>query len=733
MSQQSSIVFVSSFPPRECGIATFSKDLSDSIQKKFGYYLHPRVVALNESGTSIYNYNHKVMDQIDASSEAEFAKAAERLNRKRKLGVVSIQHEFGLYGGNYGEYIASFLEKLNKDAVTTFHTVLPSPDPERLAVVQRICGKSKAVVVMTHIAKKLLYDDYAVPLEKVFVIPHGVPEIVPSKKAFFKKKYSLSGKTVLLTFGLLSRGKGIEYVIKALPTIVAKFPRAVYVVAGETHPKVRQQEGESYRNELEELAKSLGVEKNVKFLNKYLSLTELIECLQMTDVYLSPSIDKNQSCSGTTSYAMSAGKCVIATRCKYNEEVFADNRGILVPVEDFAAFERQILRLLENPKLISQFEHNAFAYSRKMVWPNVANQYASIFTDVHDFNFNFMNKLPKLSYSHMHRLTDEFGIIQFANFFEPNPKSGYTADDNARALIVATNALKLSPSVKMERQAKKYLNFLEFCETPDGWFHNIVDEQREFLDRIGSEDSYGRSLWALGAATSANLPVSLHNKAVDLFDRAAKNVTSIGSPRAKAFALQGLASFGAKDDSHLHAMGKLTDSLVHQFHEVSEADWHWFEESMTYANAAICEAIFTSANILESEEYLSVATRSLDMLSRELILENKLMPIGHNGWYKRGEERSFFNQQPIEAGTMTTAYIKGHSVSKKKEYLKNAKISFEWFFGRNSLNCVMVDQKSNGCYDGLSPTEINVNQGAESTLEYLMARQALDQNQVPLI
>ncbi len=728
MSAQSSIVFVSSFPPRECGIATFSRDLSDSIQEKFGHFFRPQVIALNESSSSIYKYNGKVLYQLDSSVPEDYAKIAERLNRKRKIGVVNLQHEFGLFGGEYGEYIVKFLDHLKKDAVTTFHTVLPAPNAKRLEVVQKICDKSKAIVVMTNIAKKILHSDYGVPLEKMFVVPHGVPEIVPGKKDFFKQKYRLSDKTVLLTFGLLSRGKGIEFVIRALPKIVARYPDCVYVVAGETHPKVRAHEGESYRNELEELARTLGVDAHVKFLNRYLTLNELIELLQMADIYLSPSVDKNQICSGTTSYAMAAGKASVVTRSKYNEEVFGEGRGILVPVNNHLAFERGILRLLKDPELIRRLENSAFTFSRKMVWPNVANQYASVFTDVHHFDFEFINKLPQLSYSHMHRLTDEFGIIQFANFFEPNPKSGYTSDDNARALLVSLRALEFSPSIKMQRQAKKYLNFLEYCKTPTGWFHNIVDAQHEFLDRYGSEDSFGRTIWALGNAAAANLPVSLHHKARELFLSSVQNVTSLGSPRAKAFSLLGLAKYPEKDESILRMVSRLTDSLVNQFHEVSEGDWHWFEESLTYANASICEALFNASEVLQNEECLKVATRSLDMLSKELILENTLMPVGHHGWYVKGSERAFFNQQPIEAGTMTTAYLKGHEMAKKEEYKKNAKISFEWFFGRNSLNCVMLDRKSNGCYDGLSPTEINVNQGAESTLEYLLARQALGQH-----
>ncbi len=688
--------------------------------------INPRIIALNETGSSMYNYNHKVIDQIDASISDSYLKLAERINRKRKISVVNVQHEFGLFGGDYGEYLLDFLGNLKKDAVTTFHTVLPEPDEKRLKVVQDICGKCKAVVVMTQAAKDILVKEYFVDDKKVFVVPHGVPEIVPGKKEVFKQKYRLSGKTVLLTFGLLSKGKGIEYVIKAMPKIVEQFPDTVYVVAGETHPKVRQHEGEIYRNTLENLARELHVEANVKFLNRYLSLAELIELLQMADMYLSPSIDKNQSCSGTTSYAMAAGKASVVTKSKYNEEVFGQDRGILVPVENHVAFENGILKLLKSPALLHEYESRAFAYSRKMVWPNVANQYASIYTDIHDFNFDFLAKAPPLSYSHMHRLTDEFGIIQFANFFEPNPNSGYTADDNARALIVATQALELSPSIKMQRQTKKYLNFLEYCQMQDGWFHNIVDSNKGFLDRMGSEDSFGRSMWALGVTSKANLPVSLHNKTLELFNKSLPQVASLGSPRAKAFSLMGLSAFPEKDERVLRQMTKLSDSLVNQFHEVADDQWHWFEESMTYANASICEAIFRSAEVLQNQEYLAIAQKSLDMLSKELILENTLMPIGHHGWYTKGEQRAFFNQQPIEAGTMTTAYLKGHEVSKKEDYKKNAKISFEWFFGRNSLNCVMVDAKSNGCYDGLSPTEINVNQGAESTLEYLMARQALE-------
>jgi len=718
------IIFVSSYPPRECGIATFTKDLSDSIQKKFGNCIIPAIAAINESESTLYKYPHKVSLRITEQDIASYEKAAAKINSIRSAGIVNIQHEFGLFGGLYGKHILRFMELLNKKAITTFHTVLEKPDQERKEIVKQIIERSGKIVVMTQTARSILIDDYDADEEKIAVIPHGVPSIRFCRMDRLRKKYGVAQKNIILTFGLLSRGKGIENIIAAMPLILKNNPDTAYIVVGETHPKVRLNEGESYRHELQGLARSLGVEKKVRFLDKFLSLKEIVECLQMATVYVSPSLDQKQICSGTISYALGAGKAIVASQSKYNSEVLADGRGIIAGQNDPESFAREINMVLGDDALRHNLEKNAFEYSRKMTWQNVSTQYISEFDNVSPIGREGFSKLPRINFGHFARLTDDFGIIQFSNYSTPDQGSGYTLDDNARALAVSVSGHEIFGTAKMLSFADTFLSFIEKCQLQDGKFHNLANGNREFIDDCGSEDSFGRAVWSLGTCINSSLPQGYRLRARNVLEKALCNSSDIRSPRAQADALIGIInSAGSFDQNMVYSLnGRLIDSLISKYEEKSDGKWNWFEDYLTYGNSCIPQALFEANAIDGTGKAGKVARESMDFLTKTMFINGKLMPIGQEKWYIKNQERSLYDQQPIEAAGMTVAYLKAYQKTQEHGYLAKARDSFDWFLGKNSMNQVVYDEATGGCFDGLTRTGVNANEGAESTISYLLAR-----------
>ncbi|HLC79116.1 MAG TPA: glycosyltransferase family 4 protein [archaeon] len=724
------VVFLSTYPPRECGIATFTKDLSESIQKKFGNVLSANIVALNESESRLYKYPKKVLDSITEQEIPSYELAAQKLNSMKNVGVVNIQHEFGIFGGECGEHLLKFMSELKKSKVTTLHTVLDDPSEKMKSVVQQICSMSNKVVVMTKTAKQLLSDRYGISNRKIEVIAHGVPTIKFGHSEKLKKKYGITNSNILLTFGMLSRGKGIENVINSLPQVLARYPDTTYLIVGETHPRVREHEGESYRTELIELAKKLKVGGNVKFLDKFLTLKEIIECLRLASVYVSPSLDPRQICSGTISYAMGAGKAIIASNNKYNSEVLSQGRGIVLTQNSPEEFSSNILEVLSNKKMRETFEKNAFEYSRSMTWPNVSTQYFDIFCNLSDFDSTAFSNLPRINFSHFSELTDDFGIIQFCRYSTPDKESGYTLDDNSRALAVALKAYEKSPTKKMLKFTKTYMDFIEKCQTNDGKFHNVLDGNREFADEIGSEDSFGRTIWALSLALNSTVPDQYRLQAKKMLERTMTNETEITSPRAQAETLIGMINSHSYLGNNTSAIssGKLLDSLISHYENSKDGKWNWFENYLTYGNSRIPEALFEAKQHDKSGIAERIARESMDFLTKTLFIGGKLVPIGQENWYVKGKVRSIYDQQPIEAAGMTTAYLKAFEKTGEEQYLKKARASFDWFLGKNSGNQVLYDESTGGCFDGLTRKGVNANQGAESTISYLFARLLISNN-----
>jgi len=718
-----SILYVGTFPPRACGIATFTKDLTDTMDEKFRPLLKSEVLAINDNEAR-YNYNDKVKFQLDETDVDAYIRLAREINNSDAIKIVNIQHEFGIFGGENGGHILYFLDTIKKPVVITLHTVEANPDEHKKRLVQSIASYCSAVVVMAKEAVRILREDYEIKNAKIFFIPHGVPS-VPFNPKYPKEKIGLKNKTIISTFGLLNRGKGIEYVLKALPSVVEKFPNIVYIIIGETHPIVRKKEGESYRDELKEIVKDLGLEKHVVFYNKYLTSNELIEYLCATDVYIAPALDKNQIVSGTLSYALGCGKAIISTPTIYAKEVLSQKRGVLVEFKNPDSIAKALIDVLSDGQLKGTLEKNAYEYGSRMVWSNVASSYLEIFNEV----ANLIPQYPPIKLDHLISLTDDAGVMQHAKHTIPIRKEGYTTDDNARALIVAAKHYDLLKSKSSLKLINTSLSFLHFAQKEDGKFHNFMSYGRSFLDKEGSEDSFGRVLQACGYIISSKIHKNTKATAKYIFDNASKWVTRLNSPRAKAFTIIGLYYY-FKEYKHEDIVDKikiLADSLVKLYETNASQDWKWFEPYLTYSNSSLPESLFLAYSITKNESYLKTAQESLDFLSEVAIVDGKLMPIGNKGWYNKDGKRAFYDQQPIDVGVMVQTYLVAHEIAKEDRYYENAILAFNWFLGKNSLNQWVYDETTGGCFDGISPHGVNLNQGAESTLTYLLARLCLEE------
>jgi glycosyltransferase involved in cell wall biosynthesis len=727
------VLYVCTYPPRECGIAEFSNDLTAAFDKEFNPGVKSKILAMNPNGTSIYNYPKKVIFQINDTDMEDYLNRAKEINKMSHIKLVNIQHEYGLFRGEWGNYLLPFLELLNKPVVTTFHTVLPNPDKKLLKITQSIAQRSSGLVVMTKTMAHLLQEVYGVPKKKIHIIPHGVHHISYPSKSKAKRKLNLSGHTVLSTFGMLNRDKGIEYAIESLPEIIKKYPDVLYLVIGATHPVVRREQGEVYRNKLKRLVHQLNLKEHVKFYDKFLSTQELIEYLKATDIYISPTLNPMQAVSGTISYALSCACPIVATANQYAKDVVNHERGILVGFENSQEIEKALFDLLDNRKLMKDMGKSAYLYSRHMTYQNVALSYFKVYNEYAKITPRRKDKLPEINLNHIRHLTDSFGMIQFANHTKPDIHSGYCLDDNARALLALNTIYRKKSSSSLLKLLKIYFNFIEFAQKKNGKFNNFVNIYKEFTDEIESDDTYGRTIWVLGnILANDKLPEEMLSHAEKLFNKAIRWSLELKSPRAIAFTILGAANVleQGKNEKLRDLLSELADMLVEKFKSqagLSEGkEWLWFENCFTYSNSKMPESLFRAYKIIGNEEYLAIAKKSMDFLISITFEKNYFSPIGQNGWYFRDGKRSFFDQQPEDASSTVEALVTAYKITSKKDYLHKAKIAFEWFLGKNHLSQMIYDEITGGCYDGLGKYSLNFNQGAESTISYLLARLAID-------
>jgi glycosyltransferase involved in cell wall biosynthesis len=716
------ICFLGNYPPKECGIATFTKDLSSAMNLKFGSKLRSKIIALNDDA-NIYNYDENVIQEINKDDIDDYICKAKEINEDKNIKLICIQHEFGIFGGEYGNHLIPFLELIEKPVVVVFHSVLPNPNTAIKRIVKSLYKKSSATVVMAKKAIEILVRDYEIDEKKLFFIPHGIPNVPFVSSENSKKRINFENRILISTFGLLSRGKGIEYMIQALPKLINKYPNILYLIMGETHPAVRKEEGESYRRELMQEIKRLGLKNHVKFFNKFLSLQEIIEYLSATDIYVCTNLDKNQIVSGTLSYAMGCGRVVISSPIEYAKEFLSQDRGIVVEKKNPNSYAIAIDRVLSNPEYKKLIERSAYAYSRSMVWQNVAIRYGQLFNKVLKLQDKTIENLPEIKLDHLIKMTNNTGVIQFCNYSNPDLSSGYTLDDNARALITSTLHNRLFNSQESLNLSKIYLKFIERCQDENGNFQNNFKNENEILNPY-SNDSFGRTIWALGYTINKSNDQEIIKKSEQLLKKSLNLISEIKSPRAVAFVIIGLYHYyrNNQDREIITLIRKLADYLIQQYAQESSKEWCWFEEVLSYSNSKLSEALYLAYDITGNEEYFKIAEESLKFLTELIFIDGKVCLIGQNGWCKRNGKRSLFDQQPIDASSLVHTYLTAFTITKNQEYYKNAMKSIHWFFGNNHLDQMVYDETTGGCFDGVGKYTLNMNQGAESTLSYLIAR-----------
>ncbi len=723
------IAYVSTFPPRECGIATFTADLTAAFDDLFAPQLGSKIIAMNENNVSTYIYPKKVIFQISQNNKNDYIEVARKINLMSDIKLIHIEHEFGIYGENLGANILIFLAEIKKPVVVTMHTVLPKPTEEMKSTVNKINDYSHLIFVMTKTSKEILVSDYGILAEKIRIVPHGIHPSSYSASIEAKKKLKLSDRIVLSTFGMLGPGKGIEYAIEALPNVVREYPNISYLIIGATHPVILKNEGETYREQLIQKVKELGLEKNVIFYNSYLKNDELLQFLQATDIYLSLSQNPDQAVSGTLSYALGAGRPVVSTSFAQAKEDITTEVGYLVDFKQPKEIEESIIRLLKNPTSLEQMSKNAYFRTRNMIWHNVALSYMrEISTIIPDLNEKEKN-VPKLKLQHIAKMTDKFGIIQFAELTEPNPKFGYTLDDNARALLAVTEYYSKKKDGLSLKLIKTYLKFIEYTYKKDG-LHNYINSDKSFntaqnnLENL--EDSYARGMYALAyTASSKKLPPELSEKALRLFnigrEKIIKNLTS---PRAIAFYIKALCLLTEikKEQLIKDEIIKHCEYLLKIYDDNNTPGWTWFEDILAYSNGVLPESLLQAYKIIGDERYFNVAKMTLDFLISHSFKESTCIPIGQQKWFRKGSERAYFDQQPEEVASLVQVLNTMHNITGDQQYKNNTINAFNWFLGNNLLGQVVYDQETGGCYDGVQEKNINLNQGAESTISYLIAR-----------
>ena len=727
------IAFIGTYPPRQCGIGTFTNDLFNSMlfnkdNKENGH--EGFVIALNDNNIE-YEYPPQVKLTIRQDHQADYIKAAKFINLSG-ADLCVLEHEFGIFGGQSGVYILPLLHRLEVPLIVTLHTILKTPSYNEKAILQGICKMANKIVVMSHKAVKFLVSIYNVPKEKIVLIEHGVPDIQYSPENS-KKEFKLESKKVLLTFGFLGRNKGIETVIKALPKVVEKHPDVIYIVLGKTHPNILRLSGEEYRIFLLRLVKTLQLEKHVTFLNEFIGIQDLFKYLYASDIYITPYLNEAQITSGTLSFAVGVGCAAISTPFWHATELLAEGRGKLFNFNDSDGLSSTINQLLDNPEDLKELKRKAYDYGRKITWPKTGERYVKLASTILEEEQNPIEKketvidlliLPPFSLTHINRMTDDTGIIQHAKFGIPNLKEGYCLDDNSRALLMVLMAYRQMKDISALELSPVYLSYIHYMQNANGTFRNFLSFSRNYLDEIGSEDSFGRTIWALGYLLGNAPNDAYYQTGRMIFFNAAPNFEKIKSIRGIANTMIGISYYlksNPSDDPMTERLRNLANVLIKHYKENESSDWKWFESLLAYDNGILPLALLHSAEILNDDNVTKIAMASMNFLSSHTLKDNYLSIIGNEKWYKKEEERSIFAQQPIDAMAMVLMYHQAFHVTKDKEYLNRLYTSFLWFLGENDLRMSLYDFETKGCCDGFESYGVNRNQGAESSLAYLIS------------
>jgi glycosyltransferase involved in cell wall biosynthesis len=729
------ILFISSYPPRECGIATYTQDLMHALHDKFEESFSLKVCAL-ENNNEQHQYPKEVKYVLNTDYPEAFTAAARKINKDEKIEMVVFQHEFGFFHKSEDEFI-TLLKDIKKTRIVVFHTVLPNANPEFKAHAHAIIDNCDAIIVMTQRSADILMDEYGVREAKISIIPHGTHLVPHADKDKLKEKYGIGNRKVLSTFGLLSSGKSIETTLDALTSVVKTKPDVLFLVIGKTHPGVVKEEGERYREFLEQKVRDLNLENNVRFINKYVDLPELLEYLQLTDIYLFTSKDPNQAVSGTFSYAASCGCAIISTPIPHAKEFLSGDSGIVVDFQNPEQLGNAINKLLFDVTLRNTIKLNALHKIVPTAWENAALAHAVLFESL-GTRIRLHHRLPEFNLSHIRKLTTDFGMIQFSKINQPDRESGYTIDDNARAMIAMCQHYELTRREKDLPLIETYLDFVLFCQQGNGWFLNYVDDKHNFTAQNGEcnlEDANGRAIWSLGYLISMSelLPPHLRMKAENALEKALAHAEQFTSPRAIAFAIKGLYYYNSENDSRAIRMliKKLADRLSQMYFAEAAPDWQWFESYLTYANSVLPEAMLMAYIETQEETYGEIAQRTFDFLiGQTFSADNDIKVISNRNWFVRGGTKNHFGEQPIDVAYSILALSQFYLHFHREDYRVKMENAFDWFLGRNYLSQIIYNPCTGGCYDGLEETSVNLNQGAESTVSYLLARLCMERHRL---
>jgi glycosyltransferase involved in cell wall biosynthesis len=725
--------YIGSYPPRQCGIGTFTRNLYESMTDRHNHSAPEHegmVIAMNDHEQE-YAYAEEVKFTIRQEHQRDYLLAAKFINYSG-ADVCILEHEYGIFGGEGGVYILPLLHRLDIPLMVTLHTVLKDPSYNERAILQEIGKMASRLVVMSNKAIQFLIDAYKIPRKKMTLLEHGVPDL-NFKQNESKKKLSWGDKKVLLTFGLLSRNKGIETAIKALPKVVEKHPDTLYMILGKTHPNVIRVSGEEYRNYLRRLIKSLKLENHVFFLNEFVSQKDLFLYLSAADIYITPYINEAQITSGTLSYAVGVGAAVISTPYWHAQELLSEGRGRIFDFDNSEQLSKVILELLDHPDVLQSLRKKAYEYGQKITWPEIGKDYVELATNIITEKLEkkveketIINPLllPPFSLAHIRRLTDDTGIIQHAKFGVPNLKEGYCLDDNARALLMTLMAYQQKKDPIALELLPIYLSYIHYMQNMDGTFRNLLSFKREYLDEVGSEDSFGRAIWALGYLLGNSPNDAYYQTGRMIFFEAVPNFEKLRSIRGIANTIIGISYYlrtNKSDDSMIEILHKMTYKIIDLYDAEKEEDWNWFEPILSYDNGILPLALLLAVEFIKDEKILKTAFDSMEFLVNTTLKDGYLHLIGNEEWYRKGAEMSLYAQQPVDTMAMVLMFYQAFMVTGDKNYLDKMFNSFMWFLGENDIRMNLYDFETEGCCDGIERYGVNRNQGAESTLAYLIS------------
>ena len=725
------VICLGNYPPRQCGIATFTENLVKAITSSAeidSVSFEIEVIAMNDCGMS-YSYPAQVKKVIRNEIKEEYRQTSEYINNSG-ADLCLVQHEYGIYGGESGVLLLELMRRLKIPIVSTFHTILIKPNFHQIEVLKKVAAYSSKIVVMNGLAIDFLVDIYNVRREKIIRIEHGVPDFEVFRNNFLATIPDWEHRKVILTFGLIGRSKGIETVLKAMPAIISKHPDILYVILGKTHPHVQYYAGEEYREYLQMLVRKLNLEANLIFINEYVSEMELMSYLKRADLYVTPYLNKAQITSGTLSYAVSGGCAVISTPYWHAEELLAEGRGHLFDFGNHHQLSGIINQLLDNPESLKLLQQKAYDYGQTITWTLIGRSYLELFAVVLDKGTDLLQKkdlkinYPEFDITHLKRLTDETGLLQHARTSVPCYKAGYCLDDNARAIIVSIAAWKKTNDPLYLDLLNRYLAYTTYMQQRDGSFKNYMTYERT-LSVDTSDDAYGRTFWALGYLIRFAPINSVFQLALELFDHTLSQLNNLSYARGYANCILGLYHYIKRfpdQERFIKLLEQLSEQLCDKFIQHQQHNWNWFEDSITYDNGLLPAALYRAYEILGSAKYLQIAEESRIFLESKCFREDWLSLIGNRRWLRLDQDYDIFAQQPIDAMAMVLLYESAWEATGNEQFIDKLLISFDWFFGKNDLDISLYDPESKGCNDGIEPLNINLNQGAESTMAYLLSR-----------